>query len=317
MASAEPTISTEWSLVGQPAVVLENRFLRAVVLPGLGGKIISLLDKRADVELLWRNSRVPVRPVPVGATFDDHFLGGWDEMFPNDISEELAGEVMPDHGEVWTSDCATRIGRSASTVWLDLESQGVVTGARLHRRLTLSAGPELITTYRLESTAREPLPFLWKSHVAVALQHDTVIDLAAREVSVHEFGRPRVRPQAPTFSWPVLEEDGISYDFRQLPDTTGRGCCEFLMAHSMTDGRCGVRHRSAGTGLRLEWDLAELPSCWTFASHGGGWRGLDVLVLEPCTGYGLSVAEGVEQGSHQVLQPGELRQWRITARVGT
>ena len=47
-----PRISTEWSLAGQAAVVLENRHLRAVLLPGLGGKIISLVDKAADTELL-------------------------------------------------------------------------------------------------------------------------------------------------------------------------------------------------------------------------------------------------------------------------
>lgn len=314
--STEPVLSTEWSLAGQPTVVLENRFLRAVVLPGLGGKIISLVDKRADTELLWRNRRVPVRPVPTGSIFDDHFLGGWDELFPNDVPEELAGEPMPDHGELWTADCSATTGSSDGQVWIELAVRGVITGARTSRRLTLGNRSELSMDYTLESNSREPLPFLWKSHVAVALQLDTVIDLPAAELSVHEFGRPRARPEAATFGWPVLERDGRRYDFSKLPDCTGCGVSEFLMARSLEHGRCGVRHPTAGTGLTLEWDLAALPYCWTFASYGGGWRGLDVLVLEPCTGYGLSVTDGVARGDHQVLQPGERRQWRITAAVG-
>jgi len=71
------------------------------------------------------------------------------------------------------------------------------------------------------------------------------------------------------------------------------------------------------TGLRLSWDRADVPSCWLFASYGGGWRGLDVLVLEPCTGYPLSVAEGVSAGTHQVLPARATKQWRLTAEVGT
>ncbi|WP_328988752.1 DUF5107 domain-containing protein [Kribbella sp. NBC_01245] len=38
-----------------PALVLENDFLRATVLPGLGGRLYSLVDKTFDQELLYRN----------------------------------------------------------------------------------------------------------------------------------------------------------------------------------------------------------------------------------------------------------------------
>ena len=66
----------------------------------------------------------------------------------------------------------------------------------------------------------------------------------------------------------------------------------------------------------LGWDAADLPSCWLFASHGGGWRGHDVLVLEPCTGHPLSVADGAAAGTHQVLEAGATRSWSLTAAVG-
>ena len=54
------------------------------------------------------------------------------------------------------------------------------------------------------------------------------------------------------------------------------------------------------------------PSCWTFASYGG-WRDLEVLVLEPCSGYPLSVADGVEAGTHQRLAAGQVVETRIVA----
>lgn len=312
-----PRISTEWSLSGHAAVVLENRHLRAVLLLGLGGKIISLLDKAADTELLWRNDRVPVRTVPFGAGYDDVFLGGWDELFPNDEPEILAGEPMPDHGELWSLPWAvTDLVEGADEVSVELTVRGPISATSVTKRLVLGRDPTLRTDYRVTNHGRRELPYLWKSHVAVRVHPDTVVDLAAADVVVHAFGDPRARPEGDRFRWPTALVAGTAHDFRRLPDTSNRGVTEFLIGTTLTDGRCGVSHPAAGTGLTLRWDPAELPSCWTFASYGGGWRGLEVLVLEPCTGHPLSVREGVAAGTHQTLAAGATRAWSLTAQVG-
>ena len=316
-AEGSPRLSTEWSLAGQPAVVLENRWLRAVVVPGVGGKIISLVDKTADLELLWRNERVPVRPVPFGSGYDDAFLGGWDELYPNDEPEVLAGEAMPDHGELWSLPwLITDLTQGADEVAVELTVRTPISASTVCKRLVLGDGPALRTDYRVTNDGRRELPFLWKSHVAVRLHPDTVIGMAAGDVLVHEFGDPRVRPEGGRFTWPSAAVAGTAHDFRRLPDTTVRGVTEFLIATTLDEGRCGVEHPVAGSGFTLTWDPADLPSCWTFASYGGGWRGLDVLVLEPCTGYPLSVLDGVAAGSHQVLPAGVTKEWSVTASVG-
>ncbi|WP_433158089.1 DUF5107 domain-containing protein [Kribbella sp. CA-247076] len=309
--STRPRLSTEWSLAGQSAVILENRAIRVVVLPGLGGKIMSIVDKRVDRELLWRNDRVPVRPAAFGSSYDDQFLGGWDELYPNDVPEELAGEAVPDHGELWAVPWSASTGSAADEVWLELTVRGAVTGTEVTKRLRLGTGPELVVDYRITNPGRIDQPFLWKSHVAVELHPDTVVDMAAGDVLVHEFGNPRARPADGRFTWPWLSADGVRHDLRTLPDTTERGVSEFLLATTLERGQCGVRHPSARTGLQLTWDRADLPSCWLFASYGGGWRGYDVLVLEPCTGYPLSVNEGV----HQTLPAHTTKTWQLTATV--
>lgn len=310
-------ITTEWSLAGQPAVVLENRYVRAVVLPGLGGKIISLVDKIADVELLWRNERVPVRPVPFGSGYDDQFLGGWDELFPNDEPETLAGEPMPDHGELWALPwTVSELGADDQQAWLELTLRPPISATSVSKRLLLGDGPDLLVDYRITNEGRRDLPYLWKSHVAVRLHRDTEVSMAAKGVLVHEFGAPRARPVGGSFEWPILLVDGVEHDFRRLPDPGDHGVSEFVIATSLARGECGVRHAEARTGLTLTWDAADLPSCWTFASYGGGWRGLDVLILEPCTGYPLSVIDGAAAGTHQVLTAGSTKQWSLGARVG-
>lgn len=310
-------VTTEWSIGGQPAVILENPSVRIVALPGLGGKILSIIDKRADVDLLWRNARVPVRPAAFGSSYDDQFLGGWDELYPNDMAEELAGESVPDHGELWGVPWSASVGSTASEAWLELRVTGTITGTDVLKRVSLGDGPELTVDYRITNTGRIDQPFLWKSHVAVALHPDTVVDMAAGEVLVDEFGSPRGRPESGIVTWPYLEADGTRHDLRTVPDTFKRGVSEFLLATSMERGECSVVHPGEGTGLRLSWDRQDLPSCWLFASYGGGWRGLNVLVLEPCTGYPLSVAAGVQAGTHQTLPAEASRSWQLRARIGS
>lgn len=315
--SSGPRISTEWSLAGQAAVVLENRHLRAVLLPGLGGKIISLVDKAADIELLWRNDRVPVGAVPFGAGYDDVFLGGWDELFPNDEPEILAGEPMPDHGELWSLPWTiTDLVEGPDEVSVELTVRGPISATSVSKRLVLGRDPTLRTDYRVTNNGRRELPYLWKSHVAVRVHPDTVVDLAADDVLVHAFGDPRARPDGGRFRWPTAVAAGVAHDFRRPPDTTAGGVTEFLIATTLTDGRCAVDHAAAGSGLTLRWNPTELPSCWTFASYGGGWRGLEVLVLEPCTGHPLSVREGVAAGTHRTLAAGATTAWSLTAEVG-
>ena len=182
------------------------------------------------------------------------------------------------------------------------------------KRLVLGDGPGLRTDYRVTNEGRRELPFLWKSHVAVRLHSDTAVAIAAGDVLVHEFGGPRVRPGG---NVRLAERAGRGGRAR-LPSAArhrGDGVTEFLIATSLERGSAASsipgRHRAA-----LAWDAADLPSCWTFASYGGGWRGLDVLVLEPCTGHPLSVAEGVAAGTHQVLPAGATKEWSLTARVG-
>lgn len=66
-----------------PCLRLENEALRLLVLPGRGGNIASLFDKRADRELLYQRPGDVLRPVPRGLRFEDAECAGIDDMFPN------------------------------------------------------------------------------------------------------------------------------------------------------------------------------------------------------------------------------------------
>ena len=72
------------------AIFLENRYLRATILPGLGGRVISLYDKVAHREVFYHNH--VIKPLPVGVR-GAWFSGGLEFNFPDSHSIDTMSPV--------------------------------------------------------------------------------------------------------------------------------------------------------------------------------------------------------------------------------
>ncbi|WP_127354568.1 DUF5107 domain-containing protein [Actinacidiphila soli] len=307
-------VSSEWSYRGLQALVMDNEFLRVVVLPELGGKIWQLTAVRSGRDFLWHNPRLKARLIPFGTTYDDVFLGGWDELFPNDVPEELAGEPYPDHGELWASTWDWTVERSPEEVRLILTLRAPISGCSIEKTLTLRSGEShLRVRSRITNEGHTALPFLWKQHVAVPVSERASIGLGARTMYVEDFGVPRAGSPGETYPWPhLVGPDGSSTDMSKTLPPDSR-VSEFQYATELDGGWCSVTYED-GTGIGLSFDPGVFRSCWLFASYGG-WRGHEVLILEPCTGYPVSVTEGLEAGTHQVLPAGGTVETALTVVV--
>ena len=84
-------------------ITFENNLLKCTVAPALGGKIISVYNKKLQKEFLWKNEKLSLIQLEQGADYDANFYGGIDELIPNDIPENIDGIDFPDHGELWTT----------------------------------------------------------------------------------------------------------------------------------------------------------------------------------------------------------------------
>lgn len=309
-------VTTDWSLCGLDTLIIENATVRVVLLPELGGKVWQLTCLPAAKDLLWQHPRLRPRRVPFGATYDDVFFGGWDELFPNDIEEELNGEPMPDHGEVWSLPWRYAIETdTAERVTVHLWVETPISQCRLDKWISVSAGEAVVEfRHRLTNESAVDLPYLWKPHIAVALSDDSRIALGARRMWVDGWSVPRGGATDVWYDWPFLTDaNGVVHDMRETLPSTAR-IRELQFGTDLERGWCAIEHPSEGIGLGIEFDPDVLSSCWTFASYGG-WRGLRVVVLEPCTGYPLGVREGVEQGTHKRLDAGTAIDCDIRARV--
>ena len=297
-------VSADWSFNGVQALVLENDRLRVVVLPELGGKIWQIAHLRAGRDLLWHNPRLTARPVPVGSNYDDVFFGGWDELFPNDLAEEIAGEPYPDHGELWAAPWSWRIEQDGpERVRVSLAMATAISACRIVKNIELVTGESTLRlSWTIENGSHQDLPYLWKQHVAVPTGDPAVLTMGARSMYVEDFGHPRAGGTGSRYDWPHLTDDaGRVHDMRPTLPADSR-VAEFQYATELDEGWCAVTWPD-GSGIGLVFDRDVFRSCWTFASYGG-WRAHEVLVLEPCTGHPVSVNAGVGAGTHQVLPAG-------------
>lgn len=307
------TFDPHWTYRGFRALTLENRYLRAVILPELGGKIWSLIDKTADRETLWHNPRVPPRPVAYGAAYDDWFCGGWDELFPNDAPAIINGDAYPDHGELWSLPYDWHADGDSHEISLRLNRAGIVTTTQVEKSITLRADePLLRIRYRIRNTGPTALDCLLKLHPALAISAASRIDLPARTVLVDEGFRSRLGSDVERFVWPLARAaSGATVDMRAVPPQDA-ATCDFYYAIELDDGWCALTDSAAASGFGMVFDPAVFSSVWVFGAYGG-WRGLYTTILEPCTGYPYRLEEAIARGTVSHIAPGAELDTEVTA----
>lgn len=294
-------ISFDWTYQGFPLARLENRDLRVEILPAFGGKIWTIEHRLLGRQFLWHHPRHRLRPLPLGASYDDHFFGGFDELLPNDISELVDGESLVDHGELWTTPLEVHIEGDG----LALTGVLPITPLR-YRKLVRLVGPSLTLEYRLENIGRRPLNLLWKLHPALHITPGTQIIVPAETARVADPQWSRVKDRQ-EFSWSQMEH------LHRVPSMDGS--TEFLYLLGLTDGKCGLSNVRENWRFQLSFPKEIFTSVWVFASFGG-WRDLEMLILEPCTTPRISLAESAAVGQCLQLKPNACVEAAVRVEVG-
>ncbi len=298
-----PTIDTRWSHLSHSAIILENRRLRIVVLPELGGRIWSIVYKPLDREVLWHNPRINPQKVPFGAGFDDVWCGGWEEMFPTAAPGEINGERFPDHGEIWSLPWATSQEATADSASLRLRCKTPISGVSVEKCLLL-VGDEakLHVAYTIENLGSIELPFIFAMHPAMAVSEGYRIDFPPMSVDL-EPSYPGTLTGAPaSFLWPLAPRDSTSADLRSVCSPSSREVY-FLYGHGYQEGWCAITDQARRFTAGFTFSPEVFRSCWIFATYGG-WRGYQVALLEPCTSRPQQIEAAVEQGRAARLPPG-------------
>ena len=286
-------------------VRLENSFLRVDISPEIGGRVISIYNKKLDLEFLWKNEQLSLSPAQPGDAYDPRFFGGIDEVIPGDIPEQIGALDCPDHGELWTLPLETQIMDEG------LALRGVLPrwGLSYHKHIALRpAAPWIDMDYRIENRSGEDRIFLWKLHAAVNINAGDAIICPAQKAVVADPAWSRWKTETP-FSWPFVH--GERADLIAPAD----GTTDFLFLYDLEAGAIGCRRHALDCELTIFFDRKVFPYACYFASFGG----LDqhyTAVLEPCTAMPVSVNEAARLQQCSILKADEQIATRVSIYAG-
>jgi len=297
-------INSDWSYRGLHAVILENRYLRAVILLQLGGKIWQITYKPLDTNLLWNNGRIPPSRLPMNARYDDVWCGGWDELFPNDDISTIDGESYPDHGELWTADWKAETFEERDAVGVVLSVRTPISSIYVEKTITLRMDQSRLQfRHKFTNEGVGTFPFLWKLHPAFAVSPKHRIDFPPMKVTL-EPGFPGTLGDAVSpFEWAYAQIGDRKIDVGGIPHIAERQLY-FFYGTEMKESWCAITNTETGLACGLYFDPSVFSSCWLFASYGG-WRNYHVAVLEPCTGFPLNFETMQKEGRARTLEPGK------------
>lgn len=299
-------VHTTWQ--GFEALALENERLRIVVLPQLGGKIVSLFDKLNTYEWLVEPMR-PLRPLVYGADFVSQDMSGWDEMLPTITACCWDGALLPDHGEVWSVPWQVE----PSTNALSLSVAGTALPYQLTRRIRLSAENVLEFAYTLFNPAASQLPFLWAAHPQFAADSTTRLILPDEvEYLVNVIAAdPAWGAAGSSVSWPTAEAlDGQAWTLDRVGPANQHTCRKFYVAPEQPVSWAALKHGQSKSRLRLEWDTAELPYLGIWVDEGA-YNSRPAVALEPSNGYYDNLVKAVDHHRCGCLKPGSRCAWTL------
>lgn len=177
-----------------------------------------------------------------------------------------------------------------------LRLEGGALKTRCEKLIELGADSGQITIrYRIENLEPEPIYFLFKQHLAVAVTPSHRVELPGGMMTPVDLGFSTRLGASGPFSWPQgLDKAGRPVDLSLLPPAK-ENHREFIYVESLPQGWCGVRDEASGRALRLDFSNEAFPYTWLFATYGG-WRDLYTVVLEPCTNMPKDLNEAFRRG---------------------
>lgn len=320
-------------LLGHRCVVLENRWLRTNILVDRGAAIFDLVWKSDDVDLLWRWER-GLRPpgyIPglalAGGSFQDHFFGGWDLMFPTVDRHEPARPVPTGyHGEVAQQPWEWAVERDgADEIVLRASMRCVRNPFRIERRFRMGADAaalELETTW--VNVGSVPARYAIGEHIALRLDHlgdhDMQLDLPGGTLQTPpgSDGEGALLAAGQSTPWPLARAaDGGQLDLRRIP-TADASTSDVLAIVDLPEGRATLRpaETAGAPTMTLSWSLEAMPALLLWLARGGDtgapWFGTArLLAIEP-----MSLLPWDDENRLPTLAAGERAACRLELSVG-
>ncbi|HLP07163.1 MAG TPA: hypothetical protein VK178_03295 [Opitutaceae bacterium] len=302
-----PSISRD-SLQGFETYVLRTAAIELILVPALGGRVVSLRDRRSGREWLWHRPEANwLWANRRGDNFGNSPQAGIDECLPSVAACQLDGRDIPDHGELWYQSWTvdeSALARRELSIGADLETLPL----RFRRSIVAVEDSVLEFRYQLENRGERAEPFLWCLHPLFTIREGDRIVLPAEVTTLRLNGGLGV-PITFGDVWRYPEPfPGIALERLVCPG--GEGACVKGFAGPLREGRAALVNDRTGDGLELQWDATQVPMLGLWLNRG--LAGFHHVALEPTHGAPDSLADAVHLWKqHAVIAPGARMEWSV------
>lgn len=272
-------------------VTIENEALRVELYPHFGGKVLSIVDKSDEFELLFD---YPAE-FPTNPQYDQPYVvgyhAGWDECFPAVgpgvyPTHPYKGIAIPDHGELWgLPPVIAPIKDGIVTEWMGLRF-----GYKFSRRLWIE-GSSLKADYTVQNLAPFDFHFVWSQHPLLSVQSAVELEMprGAYRLS-HDADR---NPIDVPFDWPVAATGERFSSLTELPAKKGWK----MFSNEPIAAPAVIRYPSRRRSLTIEFSSPDaLPAYWGLWVNNG-WGGQTHFAVEPTTGRYDELDRSIKDGS--------------------
>lgn len=313
---------------------LENELIKAELRLNNGAEFVSFLHKPTDTDFLWHRPvalrSAPVQSIPRGIdehTFNDRYLGGWQECFPNAGNPvDYKGARLPFHGELLTLDFSCRIlTDTPEEVVVLLFAETMRMPFLLEKKLTLCSGSGVLKIEeKMTNLSDLSLNAVWGQHPAFGppfVDDSCRIDFPPCRCTTERsepWPESRIK-YAVEFDWPMAPlKDGGTRDLSIIPGPES-GITELVFLSGFTEGWYGITNRNAKVGFGLRWDSELYRHVWFWQVFGGfseypWFRRNYNFALEPFSSFPESgLLKAIENGTALEFGPNESKETTLLA----
>lgn len=305
----------EETIDGLRCLVLESERLVCKFIPDLGGKMITLTDKRSGREWIKPARPVTYKKIGYGGEYPDFDRTGFDECFPAIASAEYPyepwkGAIIPDHGEVWTIPWNWEETDDGIRMWV----HGVRFPYIFEKKIAIE-DDALVILYKVENSSCADFPCFWSAHPIFNIKEGMRVLMPDHSKVVIDFSKnDRLGGYLGEISWPdPLDNSGNKVDLSTFGPKSN-GTADKIYACHVQNGYAALYDPESRDYLAFMFDTREVPHVGLWSNIGGWPEGEPDYncALEPCSGY----PDRLGMGEHQVVPAyGELC-WTLRLELG-
>ena len=289
------------------AVILENEKIRTVIMPQMGGRVLSLIYKPTETEFAYRSENVPIKKI----NEELENVSGFFDCIPTTDPCTVNGKELPLGGEVsskpWKVLKTTKT-RNATAIKMEVRCK--IYPILIRKQITLTRNkPILDLEYEVQNLSNAKLDYHYSSHdtIQVTPFHRLVLP---REVTKLKLGyTSRLGNMGDEIAWPeTVDVKGKRVDISKISGP-GEGTMENLYTDKLKERWCASINEAKQEAIGVSWSGEALPYL-LICTNNGGWRGYYFAVLEPVTGRPDNLEVAINQWKNCAsLKPQEKTRW--------